>query len=88
MQCRSLAYGRHRGLDLLKSFYLPNRTRSFCHIDWICSFCTSLITYGEKMSKDLFDGTKGFAIEGGLKDASYVNSLLAYNFLMTTPHRL
>lgn len=30
-----------------------------------------LITYGDKMANDLFDGTKGFALEGGIKDATY-----------------
>jgi len=34
-----------------------------------------LIAYSEKMAHDLFDGTKGFAIEGGIKDASHIRSL-------------
>ena len=32
-------------------------------------YCCSLIAYGDKMVNDLFDGTKGFAIDGGIKDA-------------------
>lgn len=28
--------------------------------------------YSNKIANDKFDGTKGFNIEGGLKDASYV----------------
>jgi 3-hydroxyisobutyrate dehydrogenase-like beta-hydroxyacid dehydrogenase len=34
-----------------------------------------LIGYSEKMVYDLFDGTKGFAIAGGIKNASLVRSL-------------
>ena len=37
----------------------------------------SLIRYGEKMSRDLFDGTDGFAIDGGIKDASHIQRLSA-----------
>ncbi|KAI0082312.1 NAD(P)-binding protein [Panus rudis PR-1116 ss-1] len=34
-----------------------------------------LINYGEKMVHDLFDGTKGFAIDGGIKDATHIRRL-------------
>jgi len=34
-----------------------------------------LIGYSEKMARDLFDGTKGFAMAGGIKDASHIRSL-------------
>lgn len=30
----------------------------------------SLVNYGEKMVHDAFDGSKGFAIDGGIKDAT------------------
>jgi 3-hydroxyisobutyrate dehydrogenase-like beta-hydroxyacid dehydrogenase len=30
----------------------------------------SLIAYGEKFVHNAFDGTKGFAIDGGIKDAT------------------
>jgi hypothetical protein len=33
-----------------------------------------LVAYGEKMVNDNFDGTRGFAIDGGIKDATYVFS--------------
>jgi hypothetical protein len=33
---------------------------------------SSFLNYGPKMINDDFDGSKGFAIEGGLKDAMYV----------------
>jgi hypothetical protein len=32
----------------------------------------SLVAYGNKMVNDLFDGTVGFAIDGGIKDAKLV----------------
>lgn len=31
----------------------------------------SLLAYGDKMLHDKFDGSKGFAIDGGVKDATY-----------------
>lgn len=31
-----------------------------------------MVNYGDKMLNDKFDGTKGFAIDGGIKDASLV----------------
>ncbi|KDQ63078.1 hypothetical protein JAAARDRAFT_29074 [Jaapia argillacea MUCL 33604] len=34
-----------------------------------------LMAYGEKMVHDLFDGSTGFAIDGGIKDASHVRRL-------------
>ncbi|KAI0964133.1 hypothetical protein AcW1_001023 [Taiwanofungus camphoratus] len=34
------------------------------------------INYGAKMVNDQFDGTKGFAIEGGLKDANHIRNLV------------
>jgi hypothetical protein len=34
------------------------------------SLSCSLIAYGDKMLNDSFDGSKGFAINGGIKDAS------------------
>ncbi|EIN10398.1 NAD(P)-binding protein [Punctularia strigosozonata HHB-11173 SS5] len=36
-----------------------------------------MIMYGEKMLHDRFDGTKGFAIDGGIKDSSYIRNLAA-----------
>jgi hypothetical protein len=34
--------------------------------------CHRLIAYGDKMVHDAFDGSKGFAIDGGIKDATYI----------------
>ncbi|EIW64465.1 NAD-P-binding protein [Trametes versicolor FP-101664 SS1] len=34
-----------------------------------------LISYGEKMVQDNFDGSKGFAIDGGLKDSAHIRKL-------------
>ena len=34
-----------------------------------------LVGYGEKMLHDQFDGSKGFAIDGGLKDSSHIRKL-------------
>ncbi len=34
-----------------------------------------LINYGEKMLHDQFDGSKGFAIDGGLKDSAHIRRL-------------
>lgn len=34
-----------------------------------------LINYGEKMVQDNFDGSKGFAIDGGLKDSAHIRKL-------------
>ncbi|KAH9854276.1 NAD-P-binding protein [Lenzites betulinus] len=34
-----------------------------------------LISYGEKMVHDQFDGSKGFAIDGGLKDSTHIRKL-------------
>ncbi|KAI8990652.1 NAD-P-binding protein [Trametes punicea] len=34
-----------------------------------------LINYGEKMLHDHFDGSKGFAIDGGLKDSAHIRRL-------------
>lgn len=31
-----------------------------------------MVNYGAKMMSDSFDGTTGFAIDGGIKDATYV----------------
>lgn len=31
-----------------------------------------LLNYSERMKTDNFDGSNGFAIDGGIKDASYV----------------
>ena len=31
---------------------------------------SSMVNYGNKITHDEFDGLKGFAIDGGLKDAS------------------
>lgn len=33
---------------------------------------TSLIMYGERMVNDLFDGSEGFGIDGGIKDSMLV----------------
>ena len=38
---------------------------------WILREEFRLNTYGEKMANDLFDGKKGFAIDGGIKDSTY-----------------
>lgn len=32
----------------------------------------SLVAYGHKMVNDLFDGSIGFALDGGIKDAKLV----------------
>jgi len=34
-----------------------------------------LVNYGEKMVHDAFDGSKGFAIDGGIKDATHIRKL-------------
>ncbi|RPD64627.1 NAD(P)-binding protein [Lentinus tigrinus ALCF2SS1-7] len=34
-----------------------------------------LVAYGEKMLHDQFDGSKGFAIDGGLKDSAHIRKL-------------
>ncbi|KAI0640128.1 NAD-P-binding protein [Trametes polyzona] len=34
-----------------------------------------LVSYGEKMIHDHFDGSKGFAIDGGLKDSAHIRKL-------------
>ncbi|KAI0354664.1 NAD-P-binding protein [Trametes cingulata] len=34
-----------------------------------------LVNYGEKMLHDQFDGSKGFAIDGGLKDSAHIRKL-------------
>lgn len=42
-----------------------------------------LLNYAKKMTHDTFDGSKGFAIDGGLKDAGHVRNLAAeYNAVM------
>lgn len=38
-----------------------------------------LLNYAGKMTHDTFDGKKGFAIDGGLKDASHVRKLAEEN---------
>ncbi|OBZ79641.1 putative oxidoreductase YfjR [Grifola frondosa] len=35
----------------------------------------SMVNYGEKMLHDSFDGTKGFALDGGLKDSTHIRRL-------------
>ncbi|THH20507.1 hypothetical protein EW146_g867 [Bondarzewia mesenterica] len=35
----------------------------------------SMVSYGDKMLNDKFDGTKGFSIDGGIKDASHIRHL-------------
>lgn len=35
----------------------------------------SLNAYSEKMVNDLFDGTKGVAIDGGIKDSTHIRKL-------------
>ncbi|KZT73299.1 NAD(P)-binding protein [Daedalea quercina L-15889] len=43
------------------------------------------VNYGNKMATDAFDGLKGFAIDGGLKDANHVRRLVTeYNSPMPT----
>lgn len=37
----------------------------------------SLNSYGHKMVHDEFDGTKGFAIDGGIKDSTHIRKLAA-----------
>lgn len=37
----------------------------------------SLDAYANKMVHDLFDGTKGFAIDGGIKDSTHIRKLAA-----------
>jgi hypothetical protein len=41
---------------------------------WKLSGKLRLDGYGEKMANDLFDGKKGFAIDGGIKDSTYENT--------------
>jgi hypothetical protein len=36
----------------------------------------SLVSYGNKMVNDMFDGTVGFAIDGGIKDSKLVSQNL------------
>jgi hypothetical protein len=36
----------------------------------------SLVAYGNKMVNDMFDGTVGFAIDGGIKDSKFVSQTL------------
>lgn len=36
-----------------------------------------LLAYGDKMLHDKFDGSKGFAIDGGIKDATHIRKLTA-----------
>lgn len=31
-----------------------------------------IVAYGGKMLNELFDGTKGFAIDGGIKDSNHI----------------
>ena len=38
-------------------------------------FFIRLISYGDKMLHDKFDGSKGFAIDGGLKDSQHIRRL-------------
>jgi len=37
-----------------------------------------MLAYSDRMSNDNFDGTTGFSIDGGLKDASHIRRLTAY----------
>ncbi|KAF8079004.1 NAD-P-binding protein [Lyophyllum atratum] len=37
----------------------------------------STVAYSDKMARDKFDGTVGFAIDGGIKDASHIRRLTA-----------
>lgn len=36
------------------------------------TFISRIVTYGKKILNDEFDGSEGFALAGGIKDASYV----------------
>jgi hypothetical protein len=52
-----------------------------------------MVKYGERMINDRFDGTRGFAIDGGIKDArssivSLVNPLLCLFFALSHIRRL
>ncbi|KII93981.1 hypothetical protein PLICRDRAFT_695048 [Plicaturopsis crispa FD-325 SS-3] len=38
-----------------------------------------LVAYGDKMVNDAFDGSKGFAIDGGIKDASHIRNLTTHH---------
>ncbi|KAJ6601139.1 NAD-P-binding protein [Mycena vulgaris] len=38
-----------------------------------------MIRYSERMSRDQFDGSTGFAIDGGIKDASHIRRLTAFH---------
>lgn len=54
-------------------------------LDFIHDFypVTSLNNYANKMAHDLFDGTKGFALDGGLKDVTHIRKMTAeYNSSM------
>lgn len=39
----------------------------------------SFVGYADKIANDKFDGTQGFAIEGGIKDASQVTSIPSFH---------
>lgn len=45
----------------------------------------SLLAYGDKMLHDKFDGSKGFAIDGGIKDATYA-LIISCGILMVAHH--
>lgn len=39
------------------------------------SHVCSITNYAEKMVHDLFDGSQGFAIDGGIKDSTHIRRL-------------
>lgn len=49
--------------------YVPLYNMALSHRNADLSPCSPM-GYGNKMLNDLFDGTKGFAIDGAIKDAS------------------
>lgn len=56
----------------------PSVYVSYCVSDHsliIALFFFRLISYGDKMLHDKFDGSKGFAIDGGLKDSQHIRRL-------------
>ena len=45
-----------------------------------------MTSYGDKMANDKFDGTQGFSIDGGIKDARYRLPLHRAKALLSVTH--
>lgn len=67
--------------ELVKDLFpAPPCALSIAELCGLADSCCSFVNYGNKMVKDAFDGLKGFAIDGGLKDANHVRRLVTeYN---------